>query len=251
MFAVSADLIRQTDAALASQGVVESLTQQMEMLNNSLRVAFSDIRNMHVTLESARRIKQPQELYIAQKDDHLDSRVSEFNNKYKLPISFVRASQGTYMFGSKKVQMELVKDRLRVLHDSQSLPIEEFVQMYGQKEVLDAKDRSKTDEQQEEPKPFEEDRSSRRADPVSSRSYQSNKHEEMSPVRNSDEQKLYKSATVVRDQPSGGPHDGSSYSPDKGSNRKRARKQRRSKENPDLPQEQEGNTGANEEQINV
>lgn len=136
LFTTSTDLIKQTNIALEEENIIHNLTQQMQTLDNSLRIAFGDIRRMHFTLESARKIQKPYESYIPETNDEIDQKMSELSNKAKLPIPFIRVSEGVYTFGSKKIQVKLVNGKLAVQAGSDFIPIEEFIRLYAQKELI-------------------------------------------------------------------------------------------------------------------
>ena len=259
LFTVSADLIRQTDSALASQDVIDSLTHQMETLNNSLRIAFGDIKNMHVTLESSRRIKRPYELYVPQNDDQVDERISEFNNKNRLPISFVRVNKGVYKFGNRTVQIDLLKDGLYVRTDSKTYPVEEFVQTYGQRELLGIADTQNDSKQVRQSANQEVDTPSGKENSILSRTFYSNVDEDTNLIKDLNQYKqnrsvvqnesLHESGEKEVKKSQLGKENGSSYSPDKNSGRKRLRKDGYSNKHSDLSFERGDDVEVNKEQF--
>lgn len=80
LYGTSNDLIKQTKTAFEQGNVIEALTQQMQNLDNSLRVAFGDIRRMHVTLESAQRIERPFEPQLSFRQDNKNITVQKVEN---------------------------------------------------------------------------------------------------------------------------------------------------------------------------
>jgi len=85
LYGTSNDLIKQTKTAFEQGNVIEALTQQMQNLDNSLRVAFGDIRRMHVTLESAQRIERPFEPQLSFNQDTRNITFHKVENQEDLP----------------------------------------------------------------------------------------------------------------------------------------------------------------------
>jgi len=82
LYNTSNNLIKQTKTAFEQGNVIETLNQQMQNLDNSLRVAFGDIKRMHVTLESAQRIERPFEPQIPfNQDTRRNTTVQEVSNQ--------------------------------------------------------------------------------------------------------------------------------------------------------------------------
>lgn len=139
LFNTSTELIRQTNTALEQGNIIRELTHQMQALDNSLRVAFGDIKRMHFTLEAGRRLEKPYEPYMPRFNDEVDQKISEFSNKAELPIKFIRMKPGVYAFGSRKVKIEHINGKLFIQAGGDNIPIEEFVRLYAQKELFKMK----------------------------------------------------------------------------------------------------------------
>ena len=139
LFTTSTDLIKQTSIAIDGENVIKNLTKQMQNLDNSLRVAFTDIKQLHITLHSAKKLEKSFEAYVPKQDDEIDQVMSNFCNRVQLPVSFKRLSEGTYLFGTQTLQVNLLNGKLNVQVESDSLPIEEFIQLNAQKKLAKMK----------------------------------------------------------------------------------------------------------------
>ncbi len=72
-------------------------------------------------------------------NDALDSKLAAFiNNKPdadKYRQLFVRESSGVYQFGSKKVYVKMEKDKILIRSGGGYVSIEEFLNLYSQREM--------------------------------------------------------------------------------------------------------------------
>lgn len=70
-------------------------------------------------------------VYIPLKDDPVDVKMAEYLNNYpertKLKIMFMREQKGVYQFGSKKVQVEIMQNRIKVRVGGGFMSIDEFI----------------------------------------------------------------------------------------------------------------------------
>jgi len=61
-------------------------------------------------------LRQRMSIYIPFTDDDIDVRLAEFINNYperqKMKIMFLRESQGVYQFGSRRVAVNVMKDKI-------------------------------------------------------------------------------------------------------------------------------------------
>lgn len=76
-------------------------------------------------------LKQRIAVYIPMKDDGVDRKLAEYINNYpdrsKLKIMFMRESDGVYQFGSKKVQVKVERDNIKIRVGGGYLSIDEFL----------------------------------------------------------------------------------------------------------------------------
>jgi len=79
-------------------------------------------------------LKQRIAVYIPVKNDQVDRHLAEFLNNYpnrsKLKIMFMRESEGTYMFGSKRINVKVEKDFIKIRVGGGYLSIDEFIDQY-------------------------------------------------------------------------------------------------------------------------
>lgn len=78
-------------------------------------------------------------IYVPVKEDPLDVKMAEYINNYpdraKLKIMFMRESAGVYAFGTKRINVEVMQDRIKVRIGGGYLSIDEFIDQYTSPEV--------------------------------------------------------------------------------------------------------------------
>jgi len=85
-------------------------------------------------------------VYIPAKNDLVDKKLAEYINNYpdrqKLKIMFMRESEGVYQFGTKRVMVRCVRDKIEIRVGGGYLSIDEFLDQYTPTElqVLERKD---------------------------------------------------------------------------------------------------------------
>lgn len=91
-------------------------------------------------------LKQRIAVYIPIKNDLTDKKLAEFINNYpersKLKIMFMRESEGVYQFGSKRVQVKVEREGIKIRVGGGYLSIDEFLDQYTPVELekLERKD---------------------------------------------------------------------------------------------------------------
>jgi len=70
-------------------------------------------------------------VYIPVKGDAIDSKLAEYINNYpdrqKLKIMFMRESSGVYEFGSKRIRVEVQREKITIKVGGGFLSIDEFL----------------------------------------------------------------------------------------------------------------------------
>ena len=85
-------------------------------------------------------------VYIPVKNDAIDKKLAEYINNYpdrqKLKIMFMRESEGTYQFGTKRVMVRCVRDKIEIRVGGGYLSLDEFLDQYtpAELEKLERKD---------------------------------------------------------------------------------------------------------------
>ena len=85
-------------------------------------------------------------VYIPVKGDTIDKKLAEYINNYpdrqKLKIMFMRESEGVYQFGTKRVYVKCVKDKIEIKVGGGFLSLDEFLDQYTPVELekLERKD---------------------------------------------------------------------------------------------------------------
>ena len=91
-------------------------------------------------------LRQRMSIYIPFTDDEVDVRLAEFINNFperqKMKIMFLRESQGVYQFGSRRVAVAVMKDKINIRVGGGYLSIDEFLDQYTPMELekLERKD---------------------------------------------------------------------------------------------------------------
>ena len=120
----------------------ESQSQQVEMLKQmkDYEGEIEQLRQYIIDLKS--RIA----VYIPVKGDAIDKKLAEYINNYpdrqKLKIMFMRESEGVYQFGTKRVAVKCVKDKIEIRVGGGFLSLDEFLDQYtpAELEKLERKD---------------------------------------------------------------------------------------------------------------
>lgn len=85
-------------------------------------------------------------VYIPVKNDLVDKKLAEYINNYpdrqKLKIMFMRESEGVYQFGTKRISVKCVKDKIEIRVGGGFLSLDEFLDQYTPVELekLERKD---------------------------------------------------------------------------------------------------------------
>ena len=70
-------------------------------------------------------------VYIPVKNDAIDKKLAEYINNYpdrqKLKIMFMRESEGTYQFGTKRIMVRCVRDKIEIRVGGGYLSLDEFL----------------------------------------------------------------------------------------------------------------------------
>ena len=70
-------------------------------------------------------------VYIPVKNDTVDKKLAEYINNYpdrqKLKIMFMRESDGVYQFGTKRIRVTCVRDKIQIAVGGGYLSIDEFL----------------------------------------------------------------------------------------------------------------------------
>ena len=105
----------------------ESQTTQLEMLKQ-MKEYESEIETLRAYIID---LKSRIAVYIPVKNDIIDKKLAEYINNYpdrqKLKIMFMRESEGVYQFGTKKVYVKCVKDKIEIKVGGGFLSLDEFL----------------------------------------------------------------------------------------------------------------------------
>ena len=105
----------------------ETNQEQLEMLKQlkGYEAEIDNLRQYIIDLKS--RIA----VYIPVKGDVIDKKLAEYINNYpdrqKLKIMFMRESEGVYQFGTKRVYIKCVKDKIEIKVGGGFLSLDEFL----------------------------------------------------------------------------------------------------------------------------
>ena len=78
-------------------------------------------------------------VYIPHKGDPIDKAIADYVNNYpdrqKLKIMFMRESEGVYCFGSKRIMIKLMKDKIQIKIGGGFISVDEFLDQYTPQEL--------------------------------------------------------------------------------------------------------------------
>lgn len=110
----------------------------------------AEIANSASEIEQLRQyiidLKSRIAVYIPVKGDLIDKKLAEYINNYpdrqKLKIMFMRENEGVYQFGTKRVWVKCVKDKIEIKVGGGFLSLDEFLDQYTPVELekLERKD---------------------------------------------------------------------------------------------------------------
>ena len=111
---------------------------------------LKQMKDNEAEIESLRQyiidLKSRIAVYIPVKNDVIDKKLAEYINNYpdrqKLKIMFMRESEGVYQFGTKRVAVKCVKDKIEIRVGGGFLSLDEFLDQYtpAELEKLERKD---------------------------------------------------------------------------------------------------------------
>ena len=94
------------------------------------RVRDLELENVHLKNYIV-DLKARVAIYVPVKEDAIDGRIAEFINNYpdrnKLKLMFMRESEGTYQFGTKKVTVRVEKNKIQIRVGGGYMSIDEFL----------------------------------------------------------------------------------------------------------------------------
>ena len=110
----------------------------------------ADVANATGEIEQLRQyiidLKSRIAVYIPVKNDTIDKKLAEYINNYpdrqKLKIMFMRETEGVYQFGTKRVAVRCVRDKIEIRVGGGFLSLDEFLDQYTPTELekLERKD---------------------------------------------------------------------------------------------------------------
>ena len=118
----------------ASRYVVELEERALKANETSLHL-LKAVRDLEVETAALKNyiidLKARVAVYIPVKGDPVDNKMAEFINNYpdrnKLKLMFMRESEGTYEFGSKRVNVRVEKNKIQIRVGGGYLSIDEFL----------------------------------------------------------------------------------------------------------------------------
>lgn len=127
----------------------ESQHTQLELLKQ-VKENEAEIERSNGEIEQLRQyiidLKSRIAVYIPVKNDLVDKKLAEYINNYpdrqKLKIMFMRESEGVYQFGTKRISVKCVKDKIEIRVGGGFLSLDEFLDQYTPVELekLERKD---------------------------------------------------------------------------------------------------------------
>ena len=126
------------------------LEEKVYRANATSLELLKQLKDAEVEIETLKQyiidLKQRIAVYIPVKEDAIDKRLAEYINNYpersKLKIMFMRESSGVYQFGTKRVQVKVERDNIKIRVGGGYLSIDQFLEQYTPQELekLERKD---------------------------------------------------------------------------------------------------------------
>ena len=112
----------------------ESQQKQLDILTD-LKAQEAAMDGQQEEIEQLRQyiidLKSRIAVYIPAKNDLVDKKLAEYINNYpdrqKLKIMFMRESEGVYQFGTKRIYVKCVKDKIEIKVGGGWLSVDEFL----------------------------------------------------------------------------------------------------------------------------
>ena len=133
-----------------STDYVFDLEEKVYRANKTSLELLKQLKDAEVEIETLKQyiidLKQRIAVYIPVKEDNTDKRLAEYINNYpersKLKIMFMRETSGVYQFGTKRVQVKVERDNIKIRVGGGYLSIDQFLEQYTPQELekLERKD---------------------------------------------------------------------------------------------------------------
>lgn len=143
LFATATELVKQTSVTIEQNGIITDLNQQMQTLDESLKTAFKNIQKLQSNLNTQKKSdlnnSRASPLFETSSRGDVDMKLLEFLARNPIPLKFLPRGNDVYTFGSRKVKLETVNDRLTVRVNGGNMLLEEFIRLYAHQELLKMK----------------------------------------------------------------------------------------------------------------
>mmetsp|Transcript_19639 Transcript_19639/g.26556 ORF Transcript_19639/g.26556 Transcript_19639/m.26556 type:complete len:116 (+) Transcript_19639:899-1246(+) len=114
---------------------MDELESRMFEANKRSLETLKHMREMEVERATLQHtimdLKEKAAVYIPAKDDAIDLKMADYINNYpdreQLKVMFLRESEGTYQFGSKRVHIKVENNKILIRTGGGYLGIDEFV----------------------------------------------------------------------------------------------------------------------------
>ena len=115
----------------------------MQILDESLKTAFKNIgklqSNIQIQKKSDLNNSRTSPLFEIPSKGDIELKLLEFLAKNPIPLKFIPRGNDIYTFGSRRVKLELIKDRLTIKINGGNMFLEEFIRLYAHQELLKMK----------------------------------------------------------------------------------------------------------------
>ena len=119
----------------AASAYIQDLEEKCFAANRASLELLAGLRDRETEVETLKHyvmdLKSRIAVYIPVKGDGIDQKLAEYINNYpdrqKLKIMFMRESSGVYEFGSKRVRVEVQREKITIKVGGGFLSIDEFL----------------------------------------------------------------------------------------------------------------------------
>ena len=132
-----AELIKQSHSNMTNTAIIQKLNANLETVNSYLLQANGEIQKLQTNIVAIQKANDIFfEPYTAKINDEIDKKLGEFLNKNKVPIKFIRTSEGCYCFGSKNITIKIINSKVVVRIRGGFIMLEEFLKIYSMQELM-------------------------------------------------------------------------------------------------------------------
>lgn len=125
---------------------LETIEMLIKEKDDIIRELEAQIRNKgkrggKATIKETVKVEAPGSAFTPQGGDLLDELLAEYLSHNTCPVPIQKISEGVYMFGTRRISAKVLNGKLVVRVGGGYMPIDEFIETYGEAELKKIQDR--------------------------------------------------------------------------------------------------------------